>query len=108
MLREIDVSKISEAVKKLVMDANYYIGDDVAKAIKSAITTETSPTAKEIMSIILENHSISKEEQMPICQDTGVAVFFVELGQDLHIVGGNYEDAINEGVKQGYLVGYLW
>ena len=107
MLREIDASKISEAVKKLVMDANYYIGDDVAKAIKSAITTETSPTAKEIMAIILENHSISKEEQMPICQDTGVAVFFVDLGQDLHIVGGNYEDAINEGVKQGYTDGYL-
>ncbi len=107
MLREMDASKISEAVKKLVMDANYYIGDDVAKAIKNAMTTETSPTAKEILSIILENHSISKEEQMPICQDTGVAVFFVDLGQDLHIVGGNYEDAINEGVKQGYADGYL-
>jgi len=106
-LREIEASKITEEVKKLVMDANYYIGDDVASAIKEALNKETSPTAKEILNMILENQKISREEQMPMCQDTGVAVFFIELGQEVHIVGGGYEDAINEGVKQGYTEGYL-
>ena len=106
-MREIEASKISDAVKKLVMDANYFIGDDVLNAITTALETETSPTAKEILNMILENHGIAKSEQMPICQDTGVAVFFIELGQDVHIVGGGYEDAINEGVKQGYTDGYL-
>jgi len=107
MLREIEASKITEAVKKLVMDANYFIGDDVAKAIEGALKTETSPTAKEILTMILENHKISREEQLPLCQDTGVAVFFIELGQDVKIVGGGFEDAINEGVRQGYTEGYL-
>jgi len=106
-LKEIEASKITEAVKKLVMDANYFIGDDVKKAIEDAIEKETSPTAKEILNMILENHKISREEQLPMCQDTGVAVFFIELGQDVHIVGEGYEDAINEGVKQGYTEGYL-
>jgi len=106
-LREIEATKISEAVKKLVMDANYYIGDDVANAIKEALQKETSPTAKEILNIILENQKIAREEQMPMCQDTGVAVFFVDFGQEVHIKGGRYEDAINEGVKQGYTEGYL-
>ncbi len=106
-MREIEASKITEEVKKLVMDANYYIGDDVASAIKEALNKETSPTAKEILNMILENQKISREEQMPMCQDTGVAVFFIELGQEVHIVGGGYEDAINEGVKQGYTEGYL-
>ncbi|TES90783.1 MAG: fumarate hydratase [Candidatus Cloacimonadota bacterium] len=106
-MKEIEASKITEAVKKLVMDANYFIGDDVKKAIEDAIEKETSPTAKEILNMILENHKISREEQLPMCQDTGVAVFFIELGQDVHIVGEGYEDAINEGVKQGYTEGYL-
>ena len=107
MLREIEASKITETVKKLVMDANYYIGDDVAKAIKNALEEETSPTAKDILTMILENQKIASEEQLPLCQDTGVAVFFVELGQEVHIVGSSYEDAINEGVKEGYTEGYL-
>ena len=107
MLREIEASKITEAVKKLVMDANYFIGNDVLKAIEEALKKETSQTAKEILDIILENHKIAREEQMPICQDTGVSVFFIEMGQELHIVGGGYEDAINEGVRQGYTDGYL-
>jgi fumarate hydratase subunit alpha len=106
-LRDIEASKITEAVKKLVMDANYYIGDDVATAIKGAVQKETSPTAQEILNMILENHAISREEQLPLCQDTGVSVFFIELGQEVHIVGGGFEDAINEGVKQGYTEGYL-
>ncbi len=107
MLREIEASKITEAVKKLVMDANYYIGDDVAGAIKNSLEEETSPTAKDILTMILENQKIAREEQLPMCQDTGVAVFFIELGQEVHITGGGYEDAINEGVKQGYTDGYL-
>lgn len=106
-MKEIEAAKITEAVKKLVMDANYFVGDDIANAIKAALETETSPTAKEILNIILENHRVAKDERMPICQDTGVAVFFIDLGQEVHIVGGGYEEAINEGVKQGYTEGYL-
>jgi fumarate hydratase subunit alpha len=106
-LREIGASKITEVVKKLCMDANYYIGDDVAQSLRSALETETSPTAKEIINMILDNHKISRDEKMPICQDTGVSVLFVDLGQEVHIIGGGYEDAINEGVRQGYTEGYL-
>ncbi len=106
-MREIDVSKITEVVKKLVIDANYYIGKDVSDAIKKAVREESSPTAKEILNIILDNHEISETEKMPICQDTGVAVFFIELGQEVHVTGGDFEESINEGVRQGYEEGYL-
>lgn len=106
-MREIKAVTITEAVRKLVMDANYFIGDDVADAIRKALKKETSPTAKEILNMILENHNIAREERLPLCQDTGVAVFFVELGQEVHIVGGTYKDAINEGVRRGYIEGYL-
>jgi len=106
-LREIKAVTITEAVRKLVMDANYFIGNDVADAIRKALKKETSPTAKEILNMILENHNIAREERLPLCQDTGVAVFFVELGQEVHIVGGTYKDAINEGVRRGYIEGYL-
>ena len=106
-MREIKAVTITEAVRKLVMDANYFIGNDVADAIRKALKKETSPTAKEILNMILENHNIAREERLPLCQDTGVAVFFVELGQEVHIVGGTYKDAINEGVRRGYIEGYL-
>jgi len=106
-MREISVSEVIPVVKKLCMDANYYIGEDVIEKIKEFREKEKSPTGREILDIILKNDELAAKEQMPMCQDTGVAVIFVELGQDVHIVGGDFYEAINEGVRQGYKDGYL-
>ena len=106
-MRELNAKEITKAVKSLVMDANYYIGDDMRRAIEKAYKEETSKTGKAILKMILRNQDVSKTEKMPMCQDTGVAVFFIEMGQDLHIINGNFEDAVNEGVRQGYIDGYL-
>ena len=106
-MREIHVNDIISAVKKLSMDANYYIGDDIVEKIKEFKEKEESPTAREILDIILKNQQMAAKEKMPLCQDTGVAVVFVELGQEVHIVGGDFYDAINEGVRRGYKEGYL-
>ncbi len=106
-MREINVSELSDAVCKLFIDANYYIPEDVAGSLKKALERETSETAKEILKIILKNHDISASEKMPLCQDTGVAVLFMEIGQDVHFSGGDFEKAIAEGVRKGYSEGYL-
>jgi fumarate hydratase subunit alpha len=106
-VKEINVSKIIPVVKQLCMDANFYIGEDVLEKIREFAAKEESPTAKEILAIILENYNVAAEEKMPTCQDTGVAIVFLELGQDVHIVGGDLYEAINEGVRQGYQEGYL-
>ncbi len=106
-MRTIDVKEIIPIVKKLCIDSNYYIGDDVIDKIKEFKAKEESETAKEVLDILLENYELSAQEKMPICQDTGVAVIFIEIGQDVHITGGNFEEAINEGVRQGYQDGYL-
>ena len=106
-MKEIHVTKIIPVVKQLCMDANYYIGEDVVAKIREFSEKEESPTAKEILAIMLENYQLAAEEKMPICQDTGVAVVFIELGQDVHVVGGDLYKAINEGVRQGYQEGYL-
>ncbi len=106
-MREIDVKEIIPIVKKLCIDANYYIGDDVLQRIRECYEKEESPTAKEVLSILLENYELAASEKMPSCQDTGVAVVFVELGQDVHLVGGDFYEAIHEGVRQGYKDGYL-
>lgn len=106
-MRELDSKEITKAVKALVMDANFYIGDDMRQAIEKAEVKETSKTGKAILKMILKNQDVSRNEIMPMCQDTGVAVFFIEIGQHVHIINGNYEDAINEGVRQGYKEGYL-
>ncbi|RKY53540.1 MAG: fumarate hydratase [Candidatus Neomarinimicrobiota bacterium] len=98
---------MTEAVKKLCMEANYYLGEDVKKRIQECMQSEESPTGKEVIEKILENIRISQTEQVPLCQDTGFAVEFVELGQEVHLVGGDYTEAINEGVRQGYREGYL-
>jgi fumarate hydratase subunit alpha len=89
------------------MEANYYLGDDVMNALKNAVETEESPVGKGILKDIIENANIASSQQVPMCQDTGFAVFFVELGQDVHFTGGSFVDAINEGVRQGYADGYL-
>ena len=106
-MKEINVSKITEVVKNMCIDANYYLTHDVKEKIESAYKQEKWPMAKEILEKILTNIDIAKKEEMPICQDTGMACVFVEIGQDVHIIGGNLKDAINEGIRQGYNEGFL-
>ncbi len=105
-MTEIDSRVITNVIKKLCIDANYYINDDIKNAISDAICRETKPLAKEVLENINKNSDIAKTEQMPICQDTGMAVIFMEIGQGVHI-SGNLEQAINEGVRQGYQEGFL-
>jgi fumarate hydratase subunit alpha len=106
-MREINVKVITEKVRDLCMEANTDLGQDVLQAFDKAIEKEESPLGVEILRELKENARIAKEENVPICQDTGFAVVFVELGQDVHLVGGNLNNAIQEGVRQGYKDGYL-
>ena len=106
-MREINVKMITERVRDLCMEANTDLGQDVLQAFDKAIEKEESPLGVEILRELKENARIAKEENVPICQDTGFAVVFVELGQDVHLVGGNLNNAIQEGVRQGYKDGYL-
>lgn len=106
-LKEIHVSRIIEEVKKLCIDANYYLTDDVKSKIEGSYNEEKWPIAKDILKKILENAEIARNENMPMCQDTGMACIFVTLGQDVHIIGGSLDEAINEGVRQGYKEGFL-
>ena len=106
-MKEIDVSKITPAVRELCIDANYNIGCDVIQRIEECQATEESPVGREILGQILENDRLAVEKQMPMCQDTGIAIVFLEIGQDVHITGGDLYAAINEGVRQGYKDGYL-
>jgi len=106
-MREIHVDQITEAVEKLCIEANYYLPADVYQALERAKEQEQSPLCREILGDILKNADIAAKEQMPICQDTGLAVFFLEVGQDVHICGGVLEDAVNLGVHRGYINGYL-
>ncbi|MBS4535100.1 fumarate hydratase [Clostridium sp. D2Q-14] len=106
-MREINVFEITKAVRNLCINSNYYLSQDVKDRIKEAFNNESSSMAKDILEKILKNIDIAKNEDMPACQDTGMACVFVEIGQDIHIVGGDLEDAINEGVRQGYIEGYL-
>lgn len=107
MCREIETSVIVEAVKQLCIKATHELSPDMEKALNTAAEKETGTLAKEILGQLQENLRIAKEERIPICQDTGMAVLFVEVGQDVHVVGGSLTDAINEGVRQGYVDGYL-
>ena len=106
-MREINVNEIKDAVKNLCIDANYYLPDDVFKRIEEAIEEEESEVGKNILKTIRENAIIAREKQIPICQDTGLAVIFLEIGQEVHFTGGNLYNAINEGVSEGYKEGYL-
>ena len=106
-MREIHISKIIEAVKELCVEANYYLSNDVKRALCNAKENETWPLAENILEQIILNSDIAKNENMPICQDTGMAVVFAEVGQDVHIEGGSLADAINKGVHDGYVEGYL-
>ena len=106
-MREINVNKIKDIVKKFCMEANYFLGEDVVDAFKKGLEVEESPVGKNVLNILLENAEISAREEVPICQDTGVAVIFLEIGQDVHFTGGNLYEAINQGVREGYKDGYL-
>jgi len=106
-MREIHVKRIIEEIARLCIEANSYLDESVAAALLQAHGAEISPVGQRVLTQILRNIEIAAKEQMPLCQDTGVAVVFIELGQDLHIVGGNLNEAIHEGVRRGYSVGYL-
>ncbi|HOG16403.1 MAG: L(+)-tartrate dehydratase subunit alpha [Syntrophaceae bacterium PtaU1.Bin231] len=106
-MREVHVSEIVPIVKKLLIDANYKIGQDIVDAFDKGIQKDESPVAREVLKELKQNVGISAEGEYPICQDTGLAVLFVDIGQDVHIVGGNIREALNEGVRQAYKDGYL-
>lgn len=106
-MRELQAKEITSAVKRLCMEANYYLGEDVLNAVKEGLKKEESPLGKDILQQIIENAEIAAKEEVPICQDTGFAVIFVELGREVRVVNGDFNEAINEGVRQGYTDGYL-
>lgn len=106
-MREINVAQVTDAVKNLCINANYELSTDMQAALKNARLNEESELGKQILDKLDENLKIAKEDRIPICQDTGMAVLFVKIGQDVHFAGGNLTDAINEGVRQGYTEGYL-
>ena len=106
-MREIQSEQIVQAVRDLFVDANCNLGEDVLSAFDRAIEKDESPVAKEVIRELKENARIARDEQSPICQDTGLAVLFVELGQDVHVAGGDLKAALNEGVRKGYGEGYL-
>jgi len=106
-VRQISAREITKTVKRLCIEANTLLGEDVMEALRKGHETEESPLGKDVILQILENARISKEEGVALCQDTGLAVVFVELGQDVHVVEGDLIESINEGVRQGYRDGYL-
>ncbi len=106
-MRELNVETITEAVKKLCIDANHYLAPDMEKALDGATEAEESELGKKILLQLKENLDIAGKDMIPICQDTGMAVFFIRVGQDVHLVGGSITDAVNKGVSQGYTEGFL-
>jgi fumarate hydratase subunit alpha len=106
-LREINVREVNGAVARLFIESNVRLPEDVKKAIEEARDSEESPVARDVLDIILQNSDVAASEQIPLCQDCGVAVVFLELGQDVHIIGGDLYQAVNEGVRRGYGEGYL-
>ncbi len=106
-MREIEASAITQVVAQLCQQANFELGEDVIAALKQAQQTEESPEGREVLSQLLENARIAKQERLPLCQDCGTAVVFLEIGQETHIIGGNLYAAVEEGVRQGYTQGYL-
>ena len=106
-MREIHVDEIRDNVAQICIEAAYDLSEDVCAAFDRAQETETSPAAREVIGLLKENARIARQDRIPICQDTGIAVFFVEVGQDLRIKNGFLSDAINEGVRKGYKEGYL-
>ncbi|CDE68697.1 putative uncharacterized protein [Clostridium sp. CAG:277] len=106
-MRTISTDEIIKNIKEMCIEANYYLSDDMKDKIDHACQVEESPLGRQILSQLEENMQIAESSQIPICQDTGVAVVFLKIGQDVHIEGMNLEDAVNEGIRQGYVEGYL-
>ena len=105
-MKNLDLSKVTNAVEKMCMDANFYLGSDVLDNLKKIAKTETSPVGKNILEQIVSNHKIAQKDQVPMCQDTGIVVVFLEIGTEVYIDGDIYE-AINEGIRRGYEKGFL-
>lgn len=106
-MRTIDVVEITNHIKEMCIEANHFLAQDMSAAMKKASDTEKSPLGKRILCQLQDNLKIAGEDMIPICQDTGMAVIFMEIGQDVHFTGGLLEDAVNEGVRRGYTEGYL-
>ena len=107
MIRTIRVEEITKNIKEMCIEANHFLSPDMAEAMNCAEKNEEAPLGKQILEQLQENLKIAGEDMIPICQDTGMAVVFLEIGQDVHLEGGALEDAVNEGVRQGYVEGYL-
>lgn len=106
-MRVIQTSVITENIKEMCIEANHYLSEDMKKVFDQAVENEEAPLGRQILNQLKENLQIAAEDMIPICQDTGMAVIFMEIGQDVHFEGGILEDAINEGVRQGYIEGFL-
>lgn len=107
MIRTVSAEEITNNIKEMCIEANYYLSGDMDDALNQAAEREQAPLGRKILHQLQENLKIAGEDMIPICQDTGMAVVFVELGQDVHVEGGLLEDAVNEGVRQGYMEGFL-
>ena len=106
-MREIKAEDISATIARLCKEANFFLGEDVLTALRKARNEEESPVAQQVLDRIIENAAVAAKEEMPLCQDCGLAIIFIELGQDAHVTGVDLYDAVNEGVRQGYAEGYL-
>ena len=107
MIREINVKELTENISEMCIQANHYLSPDMDACMKEAVQTEKTELGRKILNQLQENLEIADKEMIPICQDTGMAVIFMEIGQDVHFVGGDFEEAVNEGVRRGYVDGYL-
>lgn len=107
MIRTINIKEITTNIKEMCIEANHFLSEDMERAMKQAEKAEQSPLGKQILEQLEENLQIAADDMIPICQDTGMAVIFLEIGQDVHLQGGSLEDAVNEGVRQGYGEGFL-
>jgi fumarate hydratase subunit alpha len=106
-MRELNVSVITDNIKEMCIEANHFLSQDMKMCLNKACETEKNELGKKVLSSLEENLKIAEEDMIPICQDTGMAVIFIKIGQDVHLTGGKLEDAINEGVRRGYVDGYL-
>ena len=106
-MKTITTDQISDVIENLCIESNYYLNEDIMNALEASIYKEESPNGKSVLTKILQNANIARSEKMAICQDTGMAVVFVDIGQEVHVCGGNINDAINEGVRRGYKKGFL-
>lgn len=106
-MRTVNVSELTKSIKEMCIEANHYLSKDMETTLKCAREMEASPLGKQILNQLSENLKIAADDMIPICQDTGMAVVFLEIGQDVHLEGGSVEDAVNEGVRLGYTEGFL-